>query len=224
MTSPVIFSFLPVVSMDAETDIGDLIAIDPFTADDLQLATETGLALLKQRITVKHQRADGTLLSRYSNKPISVPLKGIGTGSPKMKPKGGTVRKFKSGKKKGKRSKHMRFKKGYKQMRGLAGRSTDKDFMASGNTMGKRLRVLRVRGNTAIVGWPPGSTQGRVATYLDKQEKDQAFAWARDEEDAIQEAAQFIIDAKYAAVGAADVPSKPVVMVQIEKKKKKIKK
>lgn len=168
------------------------------TPDDLRLATETGLALQKKRISEDHKRADGTKLSAYSTKPISIPRSGIGTGNPMAKPKGGRTKrknaaKVKKGQPRKPPSNYMRYDNGYEEFRQKTGRSTEKDFVLSGNTVHKRFRVQKVDGFKVIVGWPGGSLQGLVAAGLDAQEDGKAFAWSVEEQKAILDTLRTII-------------------------------
>lgn len=166
-------------------------------AQQLKLAVETGLALLKRRITLHHKRADGRSLSTYANDPVNIPIRGAATGSPMVRPKGGVRSKSK---------KSMHFKGGYVDYRKKAGRTDKKDFTLSGNLMGKRFRVLRAGGGKAVVGWSAGSKQGLVAHGLNKQENGKAFLWSENEQTAIVRAASFFIQLYMTQQGWAGPP------------------
>lgn len=167
-------------------------------AAELKLAAETGLALLKRRITVKSERADKTKLSSYSTKPIYIRTKGIGTGNPRAKPKGGRLSST---------GKSMYFKGGYREFRERAGRNTRKDLLLSGNTLGKRFRVLRVSGKTVIVGWSPGSSSAKAAAGLHKQEQNKLFLWSDNEQESIARTAMFYVSDYLSSQGWAEQPT-----------------
>lgn len=170
---------------------------DLLNPPQIRLVAETGLALLKRRITLHHKRADGSTLSPYSTKPISVRVAGIGTGNPMLRPRGGKLSKSK---------KYMRFEGGYRQVRDKAGRTTQKDLTISGNLTGKRFRVLSASGDSAIVGWPAGSTQAKAAAGLHAQEKSLVFLWSENEMVAMERTAEWLIGEYFAEQGWAEEP------------------
>jgi hypothetical protein len=113
----------------------------------------------------------------------------------------------------------MRFDGGYKEFREKSGRGSDPvNFTLSGNTTGKRFRIVKRSRGLVIVGWPAGSTQAVVAAGLDEREDGQAFAWSPDEQ-------QVILDDLRAAIavnlGKAGVPLTPeeVTLTQAVPKK-----
>lgn len=188
---------MPGIKITITTNFNGVDVADLLGAQHLKLAAETGLALLKRRITLHHKRADGAPLSPYGTRPTSVAAAGAATGNPAVRPRGGV--RSKSGK-------SMRFAGGYRQYRAMAGRTTKKDFTLSGNVVGKRMRVLRAQAGVAIVGWPAGSTQGIVAHGLNAQEDGKAFLWSNNEQEAVRRAAGYFIALYMARQGWTDTP------------------
>jgi hypothetical protein len=172
------------------------------TAADLEAAAASGLALLKER--VQHgRRADGARFKPYSRDPIYVPLKGLGTGNPAVKPHGGRLTKGVDGKP----PKTMYFEQGYAEFRDKAGRGSDPvNFTLSGNVTGKRFRVIKKTKTAAIVGWPAGSTQALAAAGLDAREDGLAFSWSPTEQEDIVECIEAAIAANLKKAGVAITP------------------
>lgn len=204
-------SIRPTLSFKVETNFDeDGIDLDELLSpDNLKLAAESGLALLKRRITLHQRRADGTAVTPYSTEPISIRTKGVGTGARLVKPRGGKLSKGGRRTKSGGTSKpgaFMHFPGGYREFRAKAGRGTVKDFLLSGNTLGKRFSVLRVSRNKVIVGWPAGSTQAIAAAGLHAQEKGKLFLWSDNEQEAITRTALFFIADHIARQGWVEDP------------------
>lgn len=184
---------------------------DLLTADDLDEAAASGLALLKLRIQ-SGKRADGAPFKPYSTDPIYIPLTGIGTGNPLAKPKGGKLTKGV----KGQPPKTMYFEDGYAEFRQKNGRGSGLvNFTLSGNTTGKRFRVIKRTNRAAIVGWPAGSEQALAAAGLDARENGFAFSWSADEQAAIFEVLQAAIAENLSKNG---VPVTPEEVVLIQKR------
>ena len=149
---------------------------DLVSLEEIRMLAEHGVTLMKARITLRSLKADGTPLKPYSTKPISIPSRGVGTGSPLVRPTG--VKKKK---------KSVFFPGGYLQFRASAGRSTTKDLILSGNLM-RRLRVKIIVGNAVYVGWM-GSKHELIAQQLDTQENQLLFAWSDEEIDDVADRA-----------------------------------
>lgn len=185
------------------------------TQDDLEEAASTGLALLKLRVD-EGRRADGAPFKPYSRNPIYIPVKGVGTGNPLAKPRGGRLTRGI----KGQAPKTMFFEEGYAEFRDKAGRGSNPvNFTLSGNTTGKRFRVIKKTSRVAIVGWPAGSEQALVAAGLDKREDGQAFSWSPSEQEAILDV---LIAAMVENLKKTGVPVTPdeVTLIQAKGKKK----
>lgn len=159
----------------------DINLSEAFTDADVKAAAESALALMKRRIVQKGKLASGEPLPEYSTEKIYIPLAGVGTGPPFAKPRGGNVVVRKDGKP----AKTMRFDGGYKEFREKAGLGTQMNLTLSGNLMGKRFRVLSVRGLKAVVGWPSGSDSAIAAAGLDTRFEGDLFSWSAEEADAI---------------------------------------
>ena len=179
----------------AKVDFKDLLS-----EADMLGAGDIAVGLIKYRTVQQGKRSDGTDLldGSYSDKgPIYIPVDGIGTGSPLMKPRGGKLSRT---------GRTMRFENGYKEARVKSGRTSEVNFTLSGNTFGKRFRVLRVNGLTVVVGWPAGSLQAAVARGLDELEKGRVAALSTAEAEILFDS---IIDAIVKNLEAMGVPSTP---------------
>lgn len=151
-----------------------------FSANDLRAAAEHGLTLMKIRIVTQSRDAYGAALPPYSRKPIKIPKAGLGSGSPKVRPRG-----------RGSRGRwgYVKFPGGYEQFRATAGRSTKRDYLLTGTLM-RRFRVRSVAGSVAMIGW---NTQHAVlAAQLERINQraggsDAVFAWSEAEADAVAE-------------------------------------
>lgn len=172
------------IRMRVEFDDTSPEALSDLLSDkDIEAAANTALALMKHRIVQKGKRADGEDIKPYdTERTVYIPLEGIGTGNPLMKPRGGELTRGI----KGQPPRTMRFPS-YAVARAKAGRSVKPNLMLSGNTLGKRFRVLAVRGLEATIGWPQGSEQGLVAVGLDDRDDGEIFSYSDAEVEAITE-------------------------------------
>ena len=177
---------------------------DLIKPQDLEDAAESGLVLMKLRIQ-RGERADGNPFKPYAPprtdkqgnpKPVYIPLSGVGTGNPLAKPKGGQTTAGVGGKP----PQTMKFAS-YAEFRQKAGRGTLVNFTLSGNTTGKRFRVLARSQNAVVIGWPAGSEQAMVAAALDAREDGQCFSWSPEEAQAINDVLAAAIAENLKAVG-----------------------
>lgn len=167
---------MPVAKFGVIVTGKDLPVMDFIRDADIAKAANTGLALLKLRITRDGQLATGEALPGYSTDKIYIPVAGVGTGPPYAKPKGGTLSRT---------GVTMRFDGGYREFRVKAGRGARMNMTLSGNMMGKRFRVLNVSGKLAKVGWPAGSDSALAAAGQDQRFEGELFAWSEKEQAAM---------------------------------------
>lgn len=142
---------------------------------DIPAIAAGALALVKDRVFNKGKLATGTDASAYSRRgPIYIPARGIGSGSPLHKPKGGQ---------RSRTGKSQRFDS-YADFRARSGLSPNKTFTISG-TLARRFVVVRMTDHSFVLGWPGGSTQALIATGHHAREARELFRLSESEIEAI---------------------------------------
>lgn len=216
MSAPTITFTIKVNFSEIAGDAPELI-----TERDLEAAASSGLALMKVRIQ-SGRRSDGMPFAPYSTKPIYIPLSGVGTGNPLAKPRGGRVTKGTrfvhpkaaakaeatgtKAKTQKREPKTMYFEGGYAEFREKNGRGADPvNFTLSGNTTGKRFRVISRSRERVICGWPAGSEQAIVAAALDDREGGLCFSWSDQEINAVLDSILGAVDRNTGGAGSAAV-------------------
>lgn len=142
---------------------------------DIPAIAAGALALVQDRVFNKGKLATGEPASPYSRRgPIYIPTRGIGSGSPLHKPKGG---------KRSRAGKSQRFDS-YADFRARSGLSPNKTFTISG-TLARRFVILRMTDHSFVLGWPGGSVQSLIATGHHEREARDLFRLSADEIEAI---------------------------------------